>query len=263
MVASIIGAGAATGASFIPNYRVWNILNLDTDTLLQGQFEAEDVTENAAAAWAEHISLNRQRPIQQFVHGEANTLSFTGTAFKMTLGDTSITDMVPVLRTWIKMDQDLRRPPILHFWIGEGEVSITCVMTSISFKHMRPNFIGLQQHVTFTVNLKEFTSFSLSDAEQTDTRYHVVKEGEYFELLAQREYKNPMLGVVLRERHPGKINLRPGEIVTLPSIEGVRTKTISQKSLVFKGGFGRKLTAQKAVISETLERNSGSYESHI
>ena len=57
-------------------FRVWNLFNIDTLELLQGQFHPEEMTMEVGSAYNEKFSLNRQYAITQFLHGEVETISF-------------------------------------------------------------------------------------------------------------------------------------------------------------------------------------------
>jgi hypothetical protein len=277
------GQAVAIGASILmPNFRVWNLRNLDTNETLQGQFEATAVSENIPVTWESHTALNRSRSIKQFVNRGDGTLSFGARFYQDSivgdpflgggpilgnppkLGTSKSLGKLATLKKWCEPDPALRRPPILEFWVGDGHIQMTCVITSLSdIVYGRPNYFGGFRDVTLTINLEEFTTFSLDDEGATDTRYARAKERDYYELLAFFEYGNPMLGDVIRKDHPKQQLLKEGDTVKLPSIEGVRDKEVTQQSIPLKGGFGRKATAQKALVQRVLDRHSQSYVSHV
>lgn len=264
MVNSLLGAGAALATTFVPNFKVWNIANLDTNQVLQGQFEAQGVTEDINVTWGEFTSLNRQKPILQFLHGNADTVSFTGRFFRNHGLDTKPEERLTVLKSWAKMEPTLRRPPILQFWVGDGHLRINCVITGITgISYGRPDFFGGLRDVSFGLSLKEFSTFSIDDTEQTDTRFARAKDRAYFEMLAYGEYGNPMIGDVIRKDHPETQSLKPGDIVKLPSIEGIRSKEVTQTSIPLATGFGRKDTAQRRLRLAFFDSRSSPYVSHI
>jgi hypothetical protein len=84
-----------------------------------------------------------------------------------------------------------------------------------------------------------------ADAEVVDTRYAFAREGDYYERMAQEEYGDPMLGVVIRQRHPAAPLLDIGNRVALSALEGVRSEVPTQTSIPLKGAFGRRETASK------------------
>jgi hypothetical protein len=263
MVSPLLSAGAAAATTFIPNFKVWNLRNLDSGQTLQGQFEAQNVGREVSVNWGQFTSLNRQNPILQFLNGSAERASFDGRFFRNHALDNSPEEKLEMLIGWTRIDPTLRRPPIMQFWVGDGHMTINCVIVNIASQYARPDFFGGLRDVGFTVSLLEFSTFSLDDAEETDTRYARARERDYFELLAYEEYGNPMIGDVIRKQHPALHNLKAGDIVRLPSIEGVRSIPVAQTSTPLKTAFGRKDTAQRRLRLEFFDKRSGSYVSHI
>jgi hypothetical protein len=263
MVSPLLSAGAAAATTFIPNFKIWNLKNLDSGQTLQGQFEAENVSRDISVNWGKFTSLNRQNPILQFVNGEADKVSFDGRLFRNHALDRSPEVKLDLLVSWTKIDPALRRPPIVQFWVGDGHLMINCVIVNIKTDYARPDFFGGLRDCTFTVSLLEFSTFSLDDAEEVDTRYARARERDYFELLAFEEYGNPMIGDVIRKQHPKLQTLEAGDIVKLPSIEGVRTVQVTQTSIPLKTAFGRKNTPQRALRLQFFDKRSASYVSHL
>ena len=263
MVSPLIGIGASLASNFIPNMRVWNMINLDSNETIQGQFAAEGLTRELSASWGQFVSLNRQHPILQFVHGNLETISFDARFFKTNAIAQNPQKLLDKIESWCRIDSKLRRPPVIQFWIGDGHLTINCTIVGINIKYARPDFFGGLKDVSFTVSLLQFQPFSLEDAEQTDTRYAKGRDGDYYELLAYAEYGNAMLGDVIRKMHPQYSTIIAGDTIKLPSIEGVRTKTVEQKSMCLKTGFGKKDTMQKRLVMSCFDRRSGSYVSHI
>jgi hypothetical protein len=258
-----LSAGAAVATQFIPNLKVWNLKNLDSGQTIQGQFEAENVRREVAVNWGQFTSLNRQNPILQFLNGAADRVSFDGRLFSKSALDSSPHDKLDLLISWTKIDPALRRPPIVQFWIGDGHMTLNCVIVGISTQYERPDFFGGLRDCTFSVSLLEFSTFSLDDAEEVDTRYAHARERDYFELLAFQEYGNPMIGDVIRKQHPALQSLATGDIVRLPSIEGVRSTPITQTSIPLKTAFGRKDTPQRSLRQQFFDKRSGNYVSHL
>jgi hypothetical protein len=256
-------AAAAAATKFIPNYKVWNLLNLDSGQVMQGQFEAENVGRDIEVNWGQFTSLNRQNPILQFLNGAAEKVSFDARFYSNHALDASPEAKLEMLVSWTKIDPSLRRPPILQFWIGDGHLMMNCVVTGAKIGYARPNFFGGARDITFTLSLMEFTPFSLDDAEQTDTRYARARDRDYFELLAFEEYGNPMIGDVIRKMHPILQSLEPGDVVKLPSIEGVRSKRVMQTSIPLKSAFGREDTPQRRLRLQFFQKRSGNYVSHV
>lgn len=253
--------------------RRWNLVRKDTLQLLIGQFEAEEVSESVSAAYAERFTLNRQTGILQFLHGETDTVSFRGRFYDQTLTGgafpTFTKKQLPFwnqLKEWVKIDAGLKRPPVLIFFIGDGHIQKQVVIESITnIKYDKVGGLGRFKGVTFTLNLRQYDEYSIDQTASFDTRYHHALEGDYYELLAQREYRTPQLGVWLRQQHPTQINLQAGNVVKLPAPGGasIRTAKIEQKSVVFATSYGRKPTAQRERRLEMLRLRSEARVSHI
>lgn len=262
MVSPLLSAGAAAATTLIPNFKIWQMKNLDTGELLQGQFEPTNVSRDVGANWGQFTSLNRQNPIMQFLNGAQETLSFDGRFFRDHALDKSPKLKLEQLISWTKINDKVRRPPVLQFWVGDGHIQMNCVIAGVTATYQRPDFFGELRDVGFSIQLLEFTTFSIDDAKEVDTRYAHARERDYFELLAYEEYGNPMIGDVIRKQHPQLQSMEPGDIVKLPSIDGVRTVKVTQTSIPLKTAFGRKDTAQRELRLQFFDKRSSTYVSH-
>jgi len=242
----------------------WFLYNLDTDDKIEGQFPAEDVTQEMAVVFAESTALNRQNPILQFVRGTAEVVSFTGRLFAED-ATANLFKPLRMLQSWTKRDAQLMRPPILHFWIGDSTLKVDkCILESLSgitYHDFRED--GSPRDISFTVNLREYTEFSLLVEAGGETRYHRAKEHDYYERITEREYGDPMLGVVIRDRQPTKPNLEVGEIVKLPSAEVMRGIVPQQTSLALQTAFGRRNTPQRRLRDFVFDRLNLAHTSHV
>lgn len=253
--------------------RKWKLVRKDTLEILSGQFHAEELGENISNAYAEQFTLNRQTGILQFLHGETNTVSFRGRFFNETISGGSFPiyggrkdGLWATLQEWAKMDKTLKRPPVLIFFVGNGHLQKQVVIESITgIKYDEPGGLGTFKGVTFQLNLRVYTEFDIAQTANFDTRYHHSVDGDYYELIAQREYRVPMLGVWLRQRHPTQLNLQAGQIVKLPAPGGasVRTAKITQQSAIFKTAYGRKPTPQRERRLEMLRLRNKVRVSHV
>lgn len=241
--------------SLFPNFRVWHMLNQDTGQLLSGQFEPDTVSEERGSVYAERFTLNRKKAILQFLHGKTPLVSFTGMFYNETvLGPTSgfgvASALVPTfgdvrknlatLQSWSERDPKFGRPPIILFWIGDGWINTNAVIESVNVAHLKPAFLGAFKGAKFTVAMREFTPFDPEAKGLFDTRIHKTKKSEYYELIAQREYREPLIGVILRQRNPSKINLTIGDSVRLPAGTGtIRQEPITQSSIIFQTAFDK------------------------
>ena len=226
-----------------PNFRVWHMLNKDTGQLVSGQFEPDSIDTEHGSVYAERFTLNRKKAILQFLHGKTPTVAFSATFFNETVlgplptfGDAKRN--LDTLTGWSERDSILGRPPVVTFWVGDSWVSIDAVIETVATSHMKPGFLGAWKGAKFTVALREYTPFDIEATAGFDTRYHTAKRGEYYELIAEREYKDPLIGVVLRQRNPSRINLQTGDVVKLPAGTGtIRQVAIEPTSIVFHTAF--------------------------
>jgi hypothetical protein len=253
--------------------RHWTLIRRDTSELFKGQFEAEEVSEDISVSWTEKFTLNRQKGITQFLHGDTDTVSFRGRFFNETVTGGAFPRFGGrqdkrwnKLKEFARRDPGLGAPPVLIFYIGDGHLQKQVVIDSISgIRYDQPAFNGELKGVTFTLNLREFTDFDIEQDANFDTRYHHALSGDYYELLAKREYNVPDLGVWLRQNHPTQPNLQVGQIVRLPAPGGpsVRTARVHQTSVVFKTAYGRSPTPQRDRRLEMIRLRGGAQVSHI
>lgn len=264
MVSPLIGQGIALATKLLPNSKTWFLENRDSGEVLQGQFEPQDSTEEIAVNWQENTALNRPNAILQFLNVANDKASFQGRFFKSSATDQSPETKLNKLKSWARIDSSVRRPPVLHFYVGDGHQAMDCVITAISgIAYGRPDFFGGLRDVSFTLQLLKFQPFSLDDTGETDTRYARAKERDYYELLAWQEYSNAMLGDVIRKDHPEQQQLQDGDIVKLPSIEGVRGTQVKQTSIPLQTGFGSRDTPQRRLRIEFFNLRNITYVSHL
>jgi len=240
--------------------KTWTIVNEDTLKEVQGQFPHDGLTYDVGSNYAEIQTLNRQNPVLQYLNGETDKLQLQARFFRRDMLDEAPSKKMDTLVEWTRRDQRLGRPPILRFWVGDGtQFVMRVVLVGIAgITYSTPHFFGGMREVKFTLNFKRFTPFSLNDQQITDTRYHRTKESEYYELIAAAEYGNPLLGDIIRnlKEQIGKAILKPGDVVKLPAIEGVRTQKVTPRSIILQGAYGRKETAQKALRNEYFAARS-------
>lgn len=244
---------------FLPKPKAWYLLNVDTGDSVFGQFEATDVQESMGAQYANSFALSRQRAITQFLHGTVDTLSFQAKFFAL-FALQEIKSKIDKLKSWRERSLLLGRPPVLYFWIGDQHVKMTsCVITNLAISYDRPGLLGSLQGATVTVTLQRYDPYKLQSIASFDTRYHYVKLGDTFEMLAAQEYKDPMLGVELRQRHP-KLRgiLQPGAVVKLPAVTGsIRRAKIQPHSLALKSLTQPGESQQKTLLNEVFEARGG------
>lgn len=247
------------------------MLNQDTGEIVSGQFEFDTMSRQSGSVYAERFTLNRKKAILQFLHGTTPTLSFSGLFFNETalgpfptFGDTRFN--LDKLRSWSERDPLLGRPPVVLFWVGDSWISMNSVIESVAENFMKPGFLGSFKGANFTVNLREYTPFDINAVAAFDTRFHKAKRGEYYELIAEREYKDPLIGVIIRQRTPSRINLQIGDVVKLPAGTGtIRQVPVTQSSIVFSTAFTkqREPSAQRTRHQAMIKARNRSKVSHV
>ena len=253
--------------------RQWTLVNEDTFEIMKGQFEAEEVTEERAAAYAERFTLNRQNAILQFLHGITPTISFRGRFYNQTITggafptfDGPKQGILANLLNWTDINPKVSRPPTVIFWVGDGHLQQRSVIESITgIKYDQPGALGKFKGVTFNVNLRKFTPFDIDEVSLGDTRHAVAAAGDYYELLAWREYRNANLGVHLRQQHPTQPNLQITNVVKLPAPAGktIRRAKTTQTSVIFKTAYGREPTDQRERRLAMLAARNKTQVSHV
>lgn len=255
--------GVALGATLISKFleaKTWTLLNTDTREVIKGQFAHEDLSRDVSSRWEEVNALTRENPILQFIYGELEKLEVQSQFFRRDITDDTVNEKIQKLGSWVKKDKNQGRPPILRFAVGDGtSINLQVILKSLSrISYSRPDFQGQIRQVSFNMTLWSYVTSNLSDELQTSTRYHRTARGQYYELIAQAEYGNPMLGDVIRKQDEQVKSplLVPGDIVKLPAIEGVRSSRITQTSVILKGAFGNKPTIQRQRREEILDELS-------
>lgn len=245
----------------------WTLENLDTGEDIQGQFGPVNPTLTPGnSVYAEHTSLNRNKPILQYVHGTADAFSFGAQWFALHEDDDTPEKKIEALRSWAQRDPDLGRPPRVAWWVGDGRLALgPAVIWSIgdiSYFDPPKHGGGIRGVIT-TITLRQYTPYELKSEPARETRYHHTKLGEYFELIAWNEYGNAMLGDVIRKRHAPDVLPSTGDVVALPSLEAIRIVAVKPSSIPFLGITSRKDSPQKQLAQLVLDRVSGSYVSGV
>jgi len=237
-----VAGAAGTIVAALLKTATWTITNTETFEVFIGDFPHEGLTRTTGNNIARTTSLNRQNPILQWLNGKEETLALKSRFRARDITDSDPGAKVDKLVSWSKLDSIVRRPPVCLFMLGTASsMTKQVVIDSVTdIEYSQPTFLGDIREVTFTMNLIVYVPFSIDDTQATDTRYARAREGDYYELLAQQEYGNPMLGVVLRQRSLNRPLLAPADIVVLPSIEGIRTSVPRQQSIPLAGAFGRR-----------------------
>jgi hypothetical protein len=244
--------------------RIWFLRNEDTGDVLEGQYAPEGLTLNIQNNYARHTSLNRSKVITQYLNGSADQVSFQGQFFAETMVDfNQVEKKTQMLIDMARRDPDLGRPPIVTFWVGNSFLEQQSTIDSLNLGFGRPAITGDLKDLVFSITLSRYDEYSLKDNEIFETRYHRTRAGEYFELMAQREYGNALIGDVIRKRHPTKPNPGPGEVIKLPSIEAIRADRVQPSSAALDTAYDRKDTAQRRNRIDLFRKRNVATWSHI
>lgn len=238
--------------ALIPSADTWWILNTDTGEHVYGQYTTE-VQHAVSASYGETFALNRQNAITQFLHGNTDTMAFEG-RFYASFAFHEVTKQVKKLQSWVRRDPELGRPPVCYFWIGDQYANMqSCHVQGANANYDKPTKLGQARGATVSVSLRAYHPYSLNETANFDTRYHLAKLGDSYEKLAALEYKNPMLGVELRQRHPKMRHLTPGDVVKLPAPTGsIRRARIQPRSVALAGITSRAESPQLAILRSKL-----------
>lgn len=234
-------------SALLPKSKSWFIVNTDTQETVYGPYEPENVTHTAGSVYADAWALNKRNPIRQFLHGEVETITFTG-RFYAVFELLEVEKKVNQLKEWSRKNEDLGRPPICYFFVGlDQHVKMeSCIIRNVSVTYDKPGFLGAMKGATVNITIERYDPFVLTEVQNFDTRYHFAKLGDTFELIAAREYGNPMLGIQLRQNHPEHKVLQAGDIIKLPARGGsIRNAKREPSSIALKTVTRRKQTAQK------------------
>lgn len=241
----------------------WTIINWDVGQQIEGQFAPISPTKSPGnPVYADHTSLNRDKPITQFINGTADRFTFTAMWFAVFEKDDTPEKRIAVLETWKNRDPNFLRPPRLGFTVGDGQLAMFSVVLDalgdISYFDP-PKHGGGIRGVTVPVTLKVYTPWELKSEPAPETRYHRAKQGEYFELISWNEYRNALMGDTIRKRHPEKLSLTDGDVVKLPSAEAIRTEPVRPTSITFFRSLLSKESPQKTLKQEVFDRNDRAY----
>lgn len=246
--------------------KAWYLTNLDDGQTIKGQFEPEELTENLSVRYSKQTVLNRQTPIIQFLSGDVDTITFKATMFNRDALTGNVEQDLEVLKEWRKREKSKGRPPILSFRVGDSMVSMAeCVIESLGgVRYSSPTLLGKLRKVELSITLLKYTSYSLEGTPPSETRYHRAAYGDYYEMLCAREYGSPILGDVIRKRHPQYPNIQTGNVIKLPSVEAIRNEQVTQTSVPLAGAYSRRSTPQRTLRKQMFDRtNAKTYTSHI
>lgn len=253
--------------------KAWTLTGDDlefNDLNFQGQFMAQNFRESGGdAELGESTTLNKEKPNFQFLSNDGETVTFQ-TRFYATDSFKNIKQQIELLRSLKKRDPDLKRPPKLLFTYGT-ETEFTCfvrrvdylydelrsdgsirgVIASITLQKLDVTFIGSKAAATsLAAQIKAAAGVAAAAAgiaaqikskvdipgasPHTVDRKKIVRQGETFESIAQREYGSALLGDVLRRAQPGKANLKVGDAIVLLDADEISEIEVTPQSVPLK-----------------------------
>lgn len=268
MVSAVIpGLGFQVGTGEAPRTedRAWSLLNLDTGESFEFAYEGTNVGFDHGAGYAQIKAVGRQNPVLQFVAGDLEVLTFTARLFRTSTADSNALLELLLLREWVKIDESLGRPPILSLRMGDGHLALEqCVLFKVAERHVdRMSADGGFKGAEVALTLARYEEFDLSAGLPTESRYHRVRHGEYYEMLAQIEYGDPLVGDALRARNPTKRVLTLGDVVKLPSRRAIAKDALGLRSVPLAAAFARKDSAARANFRDTYDARGAKAVSRV
>jgi hypothetical protein len=244
--------------SIFPMLKSWFLQNQTTQQIIRGEFHPVDLTKEVKPNYVTHVALSRTKEIVQFLNQDADTLSFKAVMNNRDGFSSFVEKDYQLLESWARPDPIYgNKPPILTFWVGQGWELMECVITGLSnIRFEEPFANGRIRQISLIVNLRKYEKFSLEGTGNYETRYHRAAVRDYYELLAYREYNNPMLGVVIRNRHPNKPNIQIGDVIKLPSVEAIRKERAQPTSIALRTITGKKITPQKTLVKQMFDNRN-------
>lgn len=247
------------------NLGAWFLQNTETGQILKGDFPPVNYTRSRSNSYARHTSISRTNAIMQFLHGEAQKLSVDIRLFGRDIAFNSVERDLVLMESWMMPQSGLNDiPPVMTFWVGDAHVIMDCVIISMAnIRYGTPDIKGGVRDVSLTLELEEYVKFDINDNRLFETRYHRARQRDYYEMLTFREYGDPMMGDIIRKRHPTKPVINVGDTIKLPSIAAVRRDVVEPKSITFKGAFAKKDSPQKTLRATMFDLRARPYVSHI
>lgn len=215
----------------------------DGSKAISVQFNPSELSFSKAAKFADIAIPGLSMPINQFVRGDAETLTleilFDATEQGIKTGLEGVTDEVNQFHSFVQIDGDKHAPPLLRLtWGGhfpgnaytngvEPEGCFDAIVLSVARKFTLFAPDGVPLRAIVTISLKEYISLADQIAKTNyrspdHTRTHIVKEGETLPLIAHDAYGDGRKWRTIAE-HNNIANIRslaPGTVLTLPPIHG-------------------------------------------
>lgn len=237
--------------------RLWTLYDLDRSEPIVGQFVAQSVTKNVAATIARSTSYNSQYPILQWIAGELETVSFSAKLWAKHALDFSVDDRLERLEQLVKRQDDLKRPPVCAFSLGDvPSLSIDCLVRSIggiTYDEVRDD--GTLRGVTLQVSLERYEVFDISATDpsipEKFTRIRRARAGDSYESIALDEYGDPEFGVLLRQLNPRTTGMDLSDLAAKDPVHifpesYLRTLEVEPEFHAFQTGSAASAAAEEA-----------------
>lgn len=199
----------------ISNAVVWHLLvmedtndsSLRSGQRITGQFPLQEGRHELSAIIPEGGGFSRGNPLIQWVGGSVETFAFQARLFSEHRDDQTARDKFEELKLLRKPHEPMKRPPLTRFFWGDAiPGGMPCFIQSlggVEYDDIRPD--GSIRGVSLNITLKRYTPFTIervttSALERTPT--YTVRDGDTYEMIAQRVWGDPMLGVPLRQQNP-------------------------------------------------------------
>ena len=253
--------------------KTWSLVGDDTgyeDLQFKGQFPAENYAERGGNAnLGEATTLNKSEPNYQWLYGDGEIVSFRARLFALN-SFKNIKQQIETLKSFKKRKSDLKRPPKFLFTYGT-EIQFTCFIRQIDYEYDELRNDGSIRGAIITISLQklddtligtEAASTSLASqvkfaagvigsaagilsqvkskinipffSVHTLDKTIIAKDGDTFESIAQRQYGNALLGDLLRNTQPDKVNLKTGDSVILLDPIEINEISVTPRSIPLK-----------------------------
>lgn len=235
--------------------KVWHFLLMEdiTGTSLRegskitGQFTPQQVTHDMSVKIGEAGGLSRSNPLIMWLGGSLETLSFQARLFSDDSESQTAREKFEQIKLLRYAQNDLKRPPLVKFFWGSAiPGGIQCFIKSISGVYDETREDGTIRGVVLNITIAKWVPFTIERglvSSMSRTPTHVVKSGETYEMIANRVYGEPLLGVPLREQNPrypieewaprDLVELSPNEIIKLYPKSDLTRNRIKPKSHIF------------------------------
>lgn len=162
---------------------------------IEVQFNPSDYTIDRGATYASMPVPGLQTPIQQFIRGDADTLTLDlfldDTSSRNSSNTESVKAKLEELRTFVRIDSSLHAPPVCQFiW---GDLDFTGTVVSLRERNTLFSQSGNPIRARVTLVLKAYKSAEVQLRElklESPDRTHVriVREGETLSSIAYEAY---------------------------------------------------------------------------